>query len=65
MAACPMQVSSYNIGCLVGCLINFAIGNRLGRRQLLWIAMFVLSVGAVIQTASYGVREYLKGFDIV
>lgn len=55
-----MQVSSYNVGCLSGCLINFAIGNRLGRRQALWIAMFTLSVGAVIQTASYGVRGYMK-----
>ena len=61
MAALPVQVWSYNIGCLVGSLVSFVIGNQLGRKQLLWIAMLTLGIGAVIQTKSYGVRDYTKG----
>lgn len=32
-------VSIYNLGCFTGCVINFAIGNWLGRRRAMWLAM--------------------------
>ncbi|KAF9887915.1 hypothetical protein FE257_009437 [Aspergillus nanangensis] len=46
-------VSIYNIGCLVGCIINFFIGETLGRRKAIFLAMILTSVGAVLQCAAF------------
>ncbi|KAH7177042.1 putative Myo-inositol transporter 1 [Dactylonectria macrodidyma] len=54
-------VSSYNLGCLSGCALTFAIGGRLGRRPTLWLAMFTLTIGAILQTAAYGVPQMIVG----
>lgn len=32
-------VSIYNLGCFSGCIINFFIGDKLGRRRCMWFAM--------------------------
>jgi MFS family permease len=32
-------VSIYNLGCFTGCIINFFIGDYLGRRKAMWFAM--------------------------
>ncbi|KAJ9143785.1 General substrate transporter [Pleurostoma richardsiae] len=57
-------VSSYNLGCLFGCILNFFIGGKLGRRLALWLAMFLISAGAVLQTASYGVPQLIIGLIV-
>ncbi|KAE8143815.1 MFS sugar transporter [Aspergillus pseudotamarii] len=54
-------VSSYNLGCLSGCVLTFIIGGRLGRRPTLWLAMITLSIGAIIQTSAYGVPQMIVG----
>ncbi|KAJ3532419.1 hypothetical protein NM208_g8442 [Fusarium decemcellulare] len=54
-------VSSYNLGCLSGCIMTFFIGGRLGRRPTLWLAMFTLIIGATLQTAAYGVPQMIVG----
>ncbi|KAI5196697.1 putative Myo-inositol transporter 1 [Aureobasidium subglaciale] len=48
-------VSSYNLGCLAGCLLNFFVGSNIGRRPTLWLAMLLISLGAVLQAAAFGV----------
>lgn len=32
-------VSIYNLGCFSGCILNFFIGDWLGRRRAMWFAM--------------------------
>jgi MFS family permease len=32
-------VSIYNLGCFAGCILNFLIGDWLGRRRAMWLAM--------------------------
>ena len=54
-------VSIYNIGCLLGCILNFFLGETVGRRQAIWSAMGFICVGAVIQTSSYGVPQLMIG----
>lgn len=49
--------SSFNLGCLSGCIINFGISSRMGRRHTLWLAMIILSAGAVLQAAANGVSN--------
>ncbi|THV66411.1 putative Myo-inositol transporter 1, partial [Aureobasidium pullulans] len=49
------KVASYNLACLFGCLLNFFVGSGIGRRPTLWLAMLLISAGAVLQAASFGV----------
>lgn len=37
-------VSVYNLGCFTGCIINFFIGDWLGRRRAMWFAMLWIIV---------------------
>lgn len=37
-------VSIYNLGAFAGCIVNFFIGERMGRRLCMWVAMgFIVS----------------------
>ncbi|KAH8749057.1 general substrate transporter, partial [Hyaloscypha sp. PMI_1271] len=54
-------VSIYNIGCLLGCALNFFYGARFGRRQAIWIAMGCIIVGAILQTAAFSVAQLMIG----
>ncbi|KAI0860278.1 sugar transporter [Xylaria cubensis] len=49
-------VSSYNLGCFSGCGLNFMIGSRWGRKHALWLALFLVIIGAVLQSSAYSVR---------
>jgi MFS family permease len=39
-----ITVSSYCLGALTGCVINFCIGDMLGRRRMIWLAMGLILV---------------------
>ncbi|GJN71774.1 hypothetical protein Purlil1_4874 [Purpureocillium lilacinum] len=54
-------VSCYNLGCLTGCIVNFCIGERLGRRRTIWLAMAVVVLGATLQTTAYTVAHLVVG----
>ncbi|THY10042.1 putative Myo-inositol transporter 1, partial [Aureobasidium pullulans] len=54
-------VASYNLACLFGCLLNFFVGSGIGRRPTLWLAMLLISVGAVLQAASFGTPQMILG----
>ncbi|KIL84856.1 hypothetical protein FAVG1_11726 [Fusarium avenaceum] len=45
--------SSYNLGCLLGCFINFFVGEKLGRRWTIWVAMGWILVGASLQATAF------------
>ncbi|PBK66485.1 general substrate transporter [Armillaria solidipes] len=48
-------VSLYDIGCFLGAIGSFVVGERFGRKKMLMFGVIVMSVGAIIQTASYNV----------
>ncbi|KAF9263859.1 general substrate transporter [Marasmius fiardii PR-910] len=52
-------VSSYNLGCFTGCIINFIFGDWLGRRRAMWLAMALITVGAVLQTTAFSVPHII------
>ncbi|PQE21657.1 sugar transporter protein [Rutstroemia sp. NJR-2017a WRK4] len=54
-------VSIYNIGCLLGCLLNFIWGNKFGRRQAIWISIAFVSIGAALQCTAYSVEQLMIG----
>jgi len=52
-------VSIYNLGCFTGCIVNFFIGDYLGRRKAMWFAMMWIVVGATLQTTAFTVPHML------
>ncbi|KAF7557712.1 hypothetical protein G7Z17_g434 [Cylindrodendrum hubeiense] len=54
-------VSSYTLGCIGGCVLNFFVGEYLGRRRAILLAMVLITVGAVLQAASFGLTELFIG----
>ncbi|KAL3482529.1 general substrate transporter [Aspergillus californicus] len=54
-------VSIYNLGCFTGCIINFIIADRLGRRRAMWLAMVWVIIGATLQTSAYSVPHMMVG----
>ena len=52
-------VSIYNLGCFTGCVVNFFIGDYLGRRRAMWFAMVWIIVGATLQTSAFSVPHLL------
>lgn len=54
-------VAIYEIGCFAGALLTFMFGEKLGRRRCIMIGCVVLTIGAVIQSASYGIAQLIVG----
>ncbi|KAF7595596.1 hypothetical protein BBP40_005342 [Aspergillus hancockii] len=54
-------VSIYNLGCFAGCIMNFLIGDWLGRRRAMWLAMIWVIIGATLQTSAFSVPHLMVG----
>ncbi|KAL9581829.1 MAG: hypothetical protein Q9212_003663 [Teloschistes hypoglaucus] len=59
-------VSIYNLGMFSGCVLNFVVGEKLGRRKSMWLAMAFVIVGATLQTSAFStphlmVARYITG----
>ena len=55
------MVSSYCLGALAGCILTVFIGDILGRRRMMWLAMSFVIVGATLQTSSFTVAHLVIG----
>jgi len=53
--------ASYNLGCMVGCFANFVVGERLGRRRRIWLAMFWVIIGAALQASAFSRGHLIVG----
>lgn len=51
----------YDIGCFFGAILVCAIGDPLGRKKCILLGTTIMSIGAIIQTASYNVPEMIVG----
>jgi MFS family permease len=56
-----ITVASYCLGDLFGCLISFAVGDILGRRHMIWLAMGLIIVGASLQTSAHTLAHLIVG----
>ncbi|KAG7908116.1 hypothetical protein KL906_003533 [Ogataea polymorpha] len=54
-------VSVYNLGSFFGCMINFFIGDKLGRRKTVWAGFTLVIIGIILQTSSYSVVQLFFG----
>ncbi|KAM5354023.1 hypothetical protein ACJ41O_000673 [Fusarium nematophilum] len=53
--------SLYNIGCVVGSILSYFVGERLGRRTMLMSGASIMIVGAILLAASYNLSALLAG----
>lgn len=54
-------VAIYEIGCFLGSLVAFAIGERLGRRKTIRLGSAWMIVGALLQTFAKGRPQMIAG----
>ena len=55
------MTSIYNIGCFVGAMSTIFTGDIFGRPKQILLGSTVIAVGAIIQTAAYGVPQMMVG----
>ncbi|KAL9101385.1 MAG: hypothetical protein Q9163_003343 [Psora crenata] len=51
----------YDVGCFFGAVAAFSIGESLGRKRSILLGTAVMSIGAILQTASYSVPQMIVG----
>lgn len=51
----------YDIGCFIGALIAFTIGERLGRKKTILVGTTIMTVGAILQASSYSLPQMFVG----
>ncbi|ONH64959.1 Sugar transporter STL1 [Cyberlindnera fabianii] len=54
-------VSIYTLGCFFGCILNFFVGDILGRRLNIMLAMVMILIGVALQTSAFGVPQLMIG----
>jgi len=47
----------YDIGCLLGAIVAFTIGERLGRKNGVLVGTTIMTIGAILQASSYSLAQ--------
>nr|QKX48203.1 hexose transporter HXT1 [Puccinia striiformis f. sp. tritici] len=56
-----VAIALYEIGCMIGALSCSSLGEKLGRRKTIFIGAFVMIIGSIIQSASFGLAQFIVG----
>lgn len=56
-----LVVAIYEIGCLIGALGIIRYGDKLGRRRSILLGACIMIIGAILQTASFGLAQLIVG----
>lgn len=51
----------YDVGCFLGSLAAYWLGERLGRRNTVLLGTIVMTVGALLQASSYSLGHMMAG----
>ncbi|KAF2181583.1 general substrate transporter [Zopfia rhizophila CBS 207.26] len=51
----------YDIGCFLGAIVAFSLGERMGRKRTVFTGTTVMAIGAALQTSSYSVAHMIVG----
>lgn len=51
----------YDIGCFVGAILAFTIGESLGRTKSILIGTAIMSIGAILMSSSYSLAQMFVG----
>ena len=51
----------YDIGCFLGAICAFTVGERLGRKNTILLGTTIMAIGALIQTTSFSLAQMFVG----
>lgn len=51
----------YDVGCFFGAIAAFSLGEMLGRKKTILLGTTIMSIGAILQIAAYGVPQMIVG----
>ncbi|KAL9635818.1 MAG: hypothetical protein Q9204_002476 [Flavoplaca sp. TL-2023a] len=51
----------YDVGCFFGAIAAFSFGEMLGRKKTILLGTTIMSIGAILQIAAYGVPQMIVG----
>ncbi|KAL2835659.1 sugar transport protein [Aspergillus pseudoustus] len=54
-------VACYNLGCLLGAMSTFKLGNILGRRTPIFLGCIIVSIGAILEAAAFDLPTFIVG----
>jgi len=54
-------VSTYDIGCILGAILSFFVGDRYGRKRAIALACLAVFIGGAIQASSYRLVQMIVG----
>ncbi|CAH6720016.1 sugar transporter Stl1p [[Candida] jaroonii] len=54
-------VSLYTLGCFFGCILNYFVGPKLGRRKTIGLAMILIIIGITLQASAFTVPHFMVG----
>lgn len=54
-------VSTYDIGCILGAILSFFVGDRYGRKKAIYLACIAVFIGGAIQASAYGLAQMIVG----
>jgi MFS family permease len=55
------EVGAYTLGCFFGAVATIWLGNMLGRKRTIFIGSVIMIVGAILQTAAFGLPQLIVG----
>ncbi|KAH8703133.1 general substrate transporter [Talaromyces proteolyticus] len=55
----------YDVGCFIGAVIAFTIGERLGRKKAIIFGTTIMTIGAIIQASSFSLPQMFVGRTIL
>nr|SIP56038.1 putative Sugar Porter [Yarrowia yakushimensis] len=55
------SVGIYEIGCMLGALFTMWAGDKLGRRYMIFWGSIIITIGAILQCASYSLAQFIVG----
>jgi MFS family permease len=51
----------YDIGCVVGSIVCYFVGEHFGRRTMLMVGGFIMIIGSILLSSSYTIAQLLVG----
>jgi sugar porter (SP) family MFS transporter len=51
----------YDVGCFIGAIVAFTIGERLGRKRTIILGTAIMSVGVILKTSSFSLAQMFVG----
>lgn len=51
----------YDIGCFIGAIVAFTIGERLGRKKSIILGTLIMAVGTILQASSFSLAQMFVG----